>query len=96
MAKVSIKFSETTPAQRSKMICDLGKRLDMNESLDSLIAEMRGFEKKYRMSTVEFYAQFTRGTLTDCDRRDYIRWAGDYHQYHRILKRHFARKAVFV
>ncbi len=47
MAKVTIKFHETTPQQRRKMIRDLAKRVDINESLEELIAALRKFEDKY-------------------------------------------------
>jgi hypothetical protein len=61
MAKVTIKFHETTPQQRRKMIRDLAKRVDINESLEELIATLRKFEDQYGMSTVEFYARFMAG-----------------------------------
>ncbi|HEV8717892.1 MAG TPA: hypothetical protein VGX03_34375 [Candidatus Binatia bacterium] len=49
MAKVTIKFDETTPQQRQKVIRDLAKRVDINESLEELIATLRKFEDKYGM-----------------------------------------------
>ena len=49
MAKVTIRFQETTPQQRRKMLRDLAKRVDINESLEELIATLRHFEDKYGM-----------------------------------------------
>jgi hypothetical protein len=90
MAKVTIRWGETTPQQRKKMIRDLGKHLDVNESLESLIATMHGFEEKYGMSTVEFYARFAAGKMGDS--RDFIKWAGAFDLYHHLLRTHFRRK----
>lgn len=90
MAKVTIQFSETTPQQRKKMIRDLGKKLDVNESLESLIATMHEFEEKYGMSTVEFYARFVAGKMGDS--RDFILWAGAFHAYQHLLQTHFLQK----
>jgi len=63
MAKVTIRFHETTPQQRRQMLRDLAKRVDINESLEELITTLRQFEDKYGMSTVEFYARFMAGKM---------------------------------
>ena len=86
MAKIRIKFSETTPAQRRKMIRDLDKRLDVNESLSELVEEMRQYERKYKMSTIDFYARFASGKLEEPDSRDFIKWAGAFRHYQRLLQ----------
>jgi extradiol dioxygenase family protein len=91
MAKVTIRFNETTPQQRTKMIRDLGNQLDVNESLESLIATMQVFEGKYGMSTVEFYARFAAGKMGDS--RDFIKWAGAFDLYHHLLETHFHRQS---
>ena len=75
MAKVTIRFHETTPQQRRKMIRDLAKRVDINESLEELISTLRQFEDKYGMSTVEFYARFMAGRMGDA--RDFIALIAD-------------------
>lgn len=90
MAKVTIRFYETTPEQRRKMIRDLAKRVNVNESLEELITEMREFEDKYGMSTVEFYARFAVGKLGDS--QDFIGWAGDFMMYQRLLQKYFAHQ----
>ena len=90
MAKVRIRFHETTPQQRRKMIRDLAKRVDINESLEELIATLRKFEDKYGMSTVEFYARFAAGKMGDS--RDFIKWAGEFESYNHLLRTYFHRQ----
>lgn len=90
MAKVTIRFNETTPQQRQQMIRDLGDRLDVSESLESLIATMHGFEAQYGLSTLEFYARFAAGAMGDS--RDFIKWAGAFDLYQRLLQTHFQRR----
>ena len=87
MAKVTIKFHETTPQQRRKMLRDLAKRVDINESLEELITALRKFEDTYGMSTVEFYARFMAGKMGDS--ADFIDWAGDFMIYQRFLQKYF-------
>ena len=83
MAKVTIRFHETTPQQRRKMLRDLARRVDINESLEELITTLRHFEDKYGMSTVEFYARFMAGKMGDA--RDFIKWAGIFARYQRLV-----------
>lgn len=90
MAKVTVRWSETTPQQRKKMIRDLAKRWSQDETLESLIATMHEFEEKYGMSTVEFYARFVSGKMGDS--RDFILWAGAFHDYQHLLQTHFLPK----
>lgn len=90
MAKISIRFHETTPQQRRKMIRDLAKRIDINKSLEELIAALRKFEDKYGMSTVEFYARFMAGKMGDS--ADFVDWAGDFMIYQRFVQKYFRRQ----
>lgn len=94
MAKVRIKFSETTPAQRRKMIRDLAKRLDVNESIGDLVEEMQQFERKYKMSTIDFYARFASGKLEDADSGDFMRWAIAFADYQHLLGKQFSAREV--
>jgi hypothetical protein len=91
MAKVTIRFHETTPQQRRKMIKDLAKRLDVNGSLEELITTLRKFEDKYGMSTVEFYARFMAGKMGDS--HDFVNWAGAFVRYQRLLQAFFIRQS---
>lgn len=90
MAKMTIRFNETTPQQRRKMLRDLAKQVDVNESLEELIATLRKFEDKYGMSTIEFYARFAAGKMGDS--RDFIKWAGAFQSYTHLLRTHFQRQ----
>lgn len=91
MAKVTIRFHETTPQQRRKMIRELGKRMNVEESLESLIVTLREFEDKYGMSTVEFYARFALGKMGDS--ADFMKWASAFIRYQRLVQTYFPRKA---
>jgi hypothetical protein len=42
MAKVRMKFEQTTPTERRKMVREIGRRLDVPRSLESLIERMHG------------------------------------------------------
>ncbi len=92
MAKVKIRFEETTPAQRRKMIRDMDKQLDINQSLEALIEMMHGYEAQYGMSTVEFYARHVAGKMGDS--RDVMRWAGAFDDYRALLSEHFQHSAA--
>jgi hypothetical protein len=87
MAKVTIKFSETTREQRRKLLREACRNIDVNESLEILIKRMRDLEERYGMSTVEFYAQFVAGKMGDC--RDFIVWAGTFQSYQEFLQENF-------
>jgi hypothetical protein len=90
MAKVTIRFQETTPQQRRKMLRDLAKQVDENDSLEGLIATLQQFEDKYGMSTVEFYARFVAGKMGDA--RDFIKWASAFQSYTHLLQTRFQRQ----
>jgi hypothetical protein len=92
MAKVTIRFHETTPQQRRKMLDDLAKRVNLNESLEGLLTSLRQFEDTYGMSTVEFYARFMAGKMGDA--RDFIEWAGDFIRYQRLMELSFKAGSI--
>lgn len=87
MAKITIRFQDTTPPQRRKMLRDLAQRVDEHESLAEVLATLQQFEDKYGMSTVEFYAGFVAGKMGDA--RDFIKWAGAFQSYTHLLRTHF-------
>ncbi len=41
MPKVTVRYSQTTPQERKKLIREAVRSVDVNESLDELIAIMR-------------------------------------------------------
>ena len=51
------------------------QRLTVNE----LSERLRGYERRYGYSTIEFYGRFQEGELGDDD--DLMMWAGLYHLY---------------
>lgn len=49
------------------------------EALDALIRSLVEYEKKYRISSSEFYSRYQRGEFGD--EKDFIEWAGEYQDY---------------
>ncbi|MEK6289468.1 MAG: hypothetical protein AABO57_27455 [Acidobacteriota bacterium] len=92
MAKVRMRFEETSAAERRKMLRELGRQLDVTGSLESLIETMHGYEEKFGMSTVEFYARYVGGKMGDS--RDVMRWAGAFDDYQALLREHFHHAAA--
>ncbi len=92
MAKVKIRFDQTTLAERRKLISDLAQRVNVNESLDELIQTMNTYEAQFGMSTVEFYARYLAGKMGDGN--DVMRWAGAFDDYHALLQEHFQQVAA--
>jgi hypothetical protein len=92
MAKVRIRFEQTTPAQRRKMIRELEQSLDVNESLEALIQAMHAYEAQFGMSTVEFYARYSGGKMGDS--REVMGWAGAFEDYQALLHEHFRHVAA--
>lgn len=87
MAKVTIKFQETTREQRRKMLREACESIDVNQTLASLVEKMRLLEEQYGISTIEFYTQFIAGKMGDC--RDFIRWAAAFQSYQDLLREYF-------
>lgn len=92
MAKVRMRFEETSAAERRKMLRELGRQLDVTRSLESLIETMHDYEEKFGMSTVEFYARYVAGKMGDS--RDVMRWAGAFDDYQALLREHFHHAAA--
>jgi hypothetical protein len=86
MARVKIHYSGKTQ-QKKAVFQELGKKLDIKKSIDSLIKSLQGFEARYGMSTVEFYARYAAGEVGD--NRDFVKWAGSFEIYQQVLKKHF-------
>ncbi len=47
--------------------------------MDELTQRLREFERKYALSTIEFFSRYAAGELGDDD--DLMMWAGIYHLY---------------
>jgi hypothetical protein len=87
MAKVTIKYSETTREQRRAIFQQMWRDLSPAESLELMIGRMRELEDRYGMSTVEFFARFVEGKMGD--HKDFIIWAGTFRAYQELLRKHF-------
>lgn len=92
MRKVTVRHSQTTAAERKMMIRDAVRHVDVNASLDELVATMHAFEERFGMSTVEFYARFAAGKMGDSI--DVMKWAMTYDAYNHLINTHFQHKAV--
>jgi hypothetical protein len=53
---------------------------------------MHGYEARYGMSTIEFYARYVTGKMGDS--RDVMRWAGAFDDYRGLLREHFRHFAA--
>ena len=58
-------------------------------ALDALVRLLATYEKRYKMSSSEFYTQYKSGKVGDS--KDFIEWAGDY-QHYIDLKREIEQK----
>lgn len=92
MAKVKINYQQTSVAERRKLLSDLRQSLDVQESLQSLIETMHGYEEKYGISTLEFYARYVAGQMGDS--REVMLWAGAFDDYQALLREHFRHAAA--
>ena len=92
MVKVTVRHSQTTPQERKQLIHEAVRNMDVNASLDELIAIMTACEERFGMSTVEFYAQFVAGKIGDGT--EVMQWAMAYDAYNHLLNTHFQHKAV--
>ncbi|NOT59428.1 MAG: hypothetical protein HOP19_04295 [Acidobacteria bacterium] len=92
MAKVKIRFDQTTLDERRNLIADLAQRVNVNESLNALIQTMNQYEAQFGMSTVEFYARYRDGKMGDGN--EVMRWADAFDDYHALLQDHFQQAAA--
>jgi hypothetical protein len=67
-------------------------KVSVEEGLDLLVDDLKEFEQKFGMSTVEFYRKFCAGKMGDDN--DVIEWAGLYRGYIRLLQRLTKRKTA--
>ena len=60
-------------------------KVGVEEGLDLLVEDLKKFEQKFGMSTVEFYRKFCAGKMGDD--MDVIEWAGLYEGYVNLVQR---------
>lgn len=91
MAKVTIKHSKTLSEHELKQQLRQLREVDIEESLQECIQELQQFEKKFGMSSIEFYEKFRAGKMGD--KADIMRWAGEYEAYLYLMHKYFSRQA---
>ena len=93
MAKIKIHYKKGGPSQLPALREALKAPIDPQESLEAVIAELNALERPYGITTIEFYACFTRGLMGDS--RDFVKWAGLFRGYQDLINEYFdTKKAV--
>jgi hypothetical protein len=90
MAKVKIHYKRGGPSALPKLREEMGKPVDVQESLASVIAQLNAYEQQYGLTTVEFFARFHAGQMGDS--RDFMKWAGAFDDYQYLLRQYFSRR----
>ena len=90
MKKVTI-TKKTSPHEAKRLFRETIKKSNPEESLDALIEELKRFEEKFGMSTVEFYRQYLAGRMGDS--QEVITWAGIYKLYTHLIETYLQPKA---
>jgi len=63
------------------------------EALDALIRSLVAYERRYQMSSADFYARYRKGEMGD--KTEFVEWVGDY-QHYLELKEELEQKLVAV
>ena len=74
-----------TPEEFQRMLAEAMAESNPADELLELAHELREYERKYKMSSSEFFEQFRRGELGDD--MDWIDWAGTYQIFQRLKRR---------
>ncbi len=92
MPKVTISTKNASAQEAQKLFHELAKQATPKTSLDELVTELCRFEKKFGMSSIEFYRQFLTGKIGDA--HDVILWAMYYESYISLLQTYFLPKVT--
>ncbi len=87
MPKIKITYKKGEPSQLPALREALKAPVNPQESLEEVIAELNAFERRYGLTTIEFYARFNRGLMGDS--QDFIRWAGTFEDYQYLMNKYF-------
>ena len=79
MPKVTISSKEVTTEEARRMFREAARQTTPEVVIDELLKELKQFEQKFSMSTVEFYRQYRAGEMGDS--RDVMRWAAFCESY---------------
>jgi len=97
MTQLSIKTSDSSKHDSVKGVIDSALRREqelLSSSLERTKAKLTEFEKKYSLSSEEFYGKFQSGTLGDSD--DYIDWFGEFQLYQILSEKYSLLKDIVV
>ncbi len=89
MKKVTI-TKKTSQDEGRRLFREMVKKSNPEESLDALIEELKQFEEKFGMSTVEFYRQYLAGRMGDS--KEVMHWTGTYKLYTHLIETYFQAK----
>ena len=84
MPKVTISNKEVTTEEARRMFREAVKQATPEVVIDELLKELKRFEQKFSMSTIEFYRQYRAGKMGDS--RDVMRWAAFCESYMNVIK----------
>jgi len=90
MTQLSIKTSDSSQRESVNDVINSALRREqeiLSSSLERTKSKLAEFEKKYSLSSEEFYRRFQSGSLGDSD--DYIDWSGEL-QFYQILSEKYS------
>jgi hypothetical protein len=87
MAKIKISYKKGGPSHLPALRDAMSKPLDMQESLNAVIAELNAFEQHYGLKTIEFFARFKAGLVGDS--RDFLKRIGAFDDCRYLIDQSF-------
>jgi hypothetical protein len=84
MRKVTIHYGKMSDTERKRALGELAQPVNVEETMRTLVRHLKRYERKFGLSTVEFYAKFLAGEMGDSF--EVIEWASDYEQYVRLTE----------
>ncbi len=78
MASITV-TKRASSEEALRQIHNMSERMDLEESLREILADLRRFEQEYGIPTLEFYARFRAGQMGDAE--DFMVWASLYEAY---------------
>ena len=94
MQKVTFRYSKTSeppPAKVRKVLQEAVQQVSVPESVQTLVQQLKRWEARFGMSTVEFYAKYLAGAMGDS--KAVMEWAGAYEEY-MYLVQHYGHKVA--
>lgn len=91
MAKVTIRHSKQLSEHEIKQQLRKLRDVDIEESLEECTQELQRFEKRFGMSSIEFYEKYRAGRMGDG--ADIMRWAMAFEAYMRLIQKYAVPQA---